>query len=137
MKQNVALFIEALSTRKDLNEEIAKASPTVAAWTQVAAKAGFQFSDGDLYLVLQKLLDKTVPAETVIPEFLAAQSELDTEQLDQVAGGSSRATSAVAISTVMVQRVRSLGGLGQGAAAWGMHVRGPFSSMPGGGGAQM
>lgn len=133
-KKNVALFIENLAKQKDLNDKVAKAQPTVNAWSHVANAAGFKFSDEDLHAVLQKVLDRAVPAETIIPEFLAAQSELDMAQLDMVAGGvsSSGGGSVVSVSPRTLQKTASIGGAGGDAGAWGLHVKGPFSSMPGG-----
>lgn len=132
-KKNVALFIENLAKQKDLNEKVAKAQPTINAWSHVANGAGFKFSDEDLHSVLQKVLDRAVPAEQIIPEFLAAQSELDMAQLDMVAGGvSSAQTSSLSVSPRTLQKAAAIGGAGGDVGAWGMHVKGPFSSMPGG-----
>lgn len=132
-KKNVALFIEALAKQKDLNVKVSKAQPTIAAWTQVANQGGFQFRDEDLFQVMQKLLDQKVPAEQMIPAFIAAQSELDASQLDRVAGGAARTEAPpVTVSPSTVQRVSALGGVGAGAAEWGGHIKGPFGSMPGG-----
>jgi hypothetical protein len=126
-KQNVALFIESVSRQASLNRELSASAPTLAAWTQVADKAGYQFDDTELHAVLEKLLDRKVPAETVIPEFLSSQSELDTAQLDQVVGGAGPGAGLVPLSPSTLQRVAGLSGLPQGAGAWGLHIKGPFN----------
>jgi len=132
MLKNVALFIDAMSRQKDLNAQIAAAPRTLSGWTETAGKAGFQFSDADLHTVLQKVLDRKVPAESVVAEFLAEQSgpdraDLNDAQLDQVVGGAST-TQNVNLAPSTLQRVAYLGGLGDGAAQWGMHIKGPFTS---------
>jgi hypothetical protein len=125
-KKDVALFIESVSKQASLSQELSQAGPTLGAWTRVAEKAGFGFSEDDLHAVLERLLDRKVPGDAVVSEFLSAQSELDTEQLDQVVGGTAAAGGFVAVSPATLQRVAGLGA-GTHASEWGLHVKGPFS----------
>ena len=126
-KKNVALFIEAVTKKRDLNEQLAGAKPELSAWTKVANAAGFQFSDDDLHVVLQKVLDRQVSASSIVAEFVAAQSETSERAV------SSTTPLRVEVSPTTIQKINVVSGIGDSVGEWGMHVKGPFSGgRPGG-----
>ena len=125
-KKNVALFIEAIAKKRDLNAQLAGAKPELSAWTQVANAAGFQFSDDDLHVVLQKVLDRQVGASSIVSEFVAAQSDTTDRAV------SSTTPLRVEVSPTTIQKINVISGIGESAGEWGLHVKGPFSGTPGG-----
>jgi hypothetical protein len=112
-KENVALFFNALSEKKDVSDVLSGATQTPEAWTDVANQKGFEFTSDELHSVLKEVLDldnlkKDTSIEALIAALqIGAGDELSDEALAQVSGGGS--FSAQLVSPALHRRFATLG----------------------------
>ena len=91
-RENVVFFCQAINKYRDLSQRITKAEATASAWVKVAHDAGFEFTPEEFASVVGETLGRTVTTDSVVSEYLAAQSkmgsvELSQKALDMVVGG--------------------------------------------------
>jgi len=66
------------------------AAPKLDAWVALGARAGFDFSAGELHRLAEELSGRTLPATEAIAALLGAkQGSLSESELENVSGGGS------------------------------------------------
>jgi predicted ribosomally synthesized peptide with nif11-like leader len=91
-RENVALFSKAITKNPTLNSRISEAGTDTDRWVTVAREAGFEFTPDEFAAVVSQTLGRTVTAAHAAREYLGAQYEVGTVELndkalDTVAGG--------------------------------------------------
>ena len=138
-KENVALFLKAISEKKPLNAKVAQAPKTPQAWVDLGKGEGLQFSSADLHTFVKEVIDlKDLKAEASVEALLAAiqprSGELSDEQMESVAAGALTG-GALAFDQSLYRRLNTLGypGIGGDVAQYiempPMHIQ--TSSLPG------
>ena len=116
-KENVALFLKAISEKKPLNAKVAKAPKTPQAWVDLGKGEGLQFSTTDLHTFVKEVIDlKDLKPDASVEALLAAirprSGELSDEQMDSVAAGA--LGDGLALNQSLYRRLNTLGYPGMG-----------------------
>jgi hypothetical protein len=87
-RQNIARFVAACADNPTLKRELIADAPTLDAWVAHGARAGFDFSVGELHQLAEELTGQTLAAAEAIPALLGAGARpLSESELDRVSAG--------------------------------------------------
>lgn len=110
-KENVGLFVAALTKGGNLGSSVAASDRTPSAWVSIGSQAGYEFSADDVHAFMKELLERDeLEQDAAVEAFFSASTagpgELSEDQLDAVAaaGGTS-----MAFSSSLTRRLTSLG----------------------------
>ena len=117
-RENVALFLKAISEKTQLNAKVAAAPRTPQAWIDLARAEGLQFSSSDLHGFVKEVIDqKDLKPEASVEALLTAvqprSGELSDDQMEGVAAGA-RGGSPLHLDASFFRRLRALGYPGMG-----------------------
>ena len=112
-KENVALFLKAISEKAQLNAKVSSAPRTPQAWIDLAKAEGLPFSSSDLHWFVKEVIDmKDLKPEASVEALLTAvqprSGELSDEQMESVAAGA-LGSSAIDLDPTFFLRLATLG----------------------------
>lgn len=85
-KENVARFVKAVAEMPELNKKAA-AEQSTEAWVKLGNQSGLDFSSDDVVAFVTQVTGKPADKGNAVGLLLQGGSEMNDQQLEQVAGG--------------------------------------------------